>query len=95
MHIAHALLTAFFLVLVAISAAVVVSMVALALFDLCFGKKPSPARDEKDAIPPEQSKSTAIRSRAKPKPSLALARHRRPEPQLDCGPESQKVRHIW
>jgi hypothetical protein len=48
--IAEALLTATFLILVAASAAVVISMGALALFDLAFGKrKPSAVVEEKES----------------------------------------------
>jgi hypothetical protein len=39
MPIGHALLTLILLILVAVSAAVVASMVVLALFDLAFGKE--------------------------------------------------------
>ena len=46
MPIGHALLTSIFLILVAVSAALVASMVVLALFDLAFGKeKPSKAAE--------------------------------------------------
>jgi hypothetical protein len=50
MHIAHSLLTTFFLILIAVSAAVVVSIVVLALFDLGFGKKnPKVAEEIEDS----------------------------------------------
>ena len=66
MPIGHALLTSIFLILVAVSAAVVASMVVLALFDLAFGKeKPSKAaeiesgQDESKGGPLDPSKPSA------------------------------------
>jgi hypothetical protein len=93
MPIAYSLLTTFFLILIAVSAAVVVSIVVLALFDLGFGKK-NPAKVAEEM---ENSSSEPVRQRATtPKPKLlsALKLNRRSERQAGCGPESQKVRHV-
>jgi hypothetical protein len=92
MHIAHSLLTTFFLILIAVSAAVVVSIVVLALFDLGFGKK-----NPKVAEEIEDSSSEPVRQRAttsKPKLLSTLRLNRRSERQAGCGPESQKVRRF-
>jgi len=94
MPIGRALLTSIFLILVAVSAAVVASMVVLALFDLAFGKeKPSKAADiESGQL--EQSKPSAVKPTPEPRPLTALRRNRRNEAQASCGPESQRVRHL-
>ena len=101
MPIGHALLTSSFLILVAASAAVVGSIVALALFDLAFGKeKPLKAaeiesgQEEPKGGQLESSKPSAVRLMPKPRPLTALRRNRRNEAQAGCGPESQKVIHF-
>jgi len=101
MPIGHALLTSIFLILVAVSAAVVASMVVLAVFDLAFGKeKPSKAaeiesgQEETESGQLEQSKPSAAKPTPKPRPLTALRRYRRNEAQAGCGPESQRVRHL-
>ena len=95
MPIAHALLTAIFLILVAVSAAVVVSMAVLALFDLAFGKrKLSKVAEQIEDSQPEQSKPKAGESTPKPKLLTAFKRNRRSDPQAGCGPETQRVRHL-
>jgi len=101
MPIGHALLTSTFLILVAVSAAVVASMVVLALFDLAVRKeKPSKAaeietcQEEIESGQLEQSKPSAAKPMPKPRPLTALRRNRRNEAQAGCGPESQRVRHF-
>ena len=101
MPIGHALLTSSFLILVAVSAAVVGSIVALALFDLAFGKeKPSKAaeiesgQDESKGGPLDPSKPSAARPMLKPRPLTALRPNRRNEAQARCGSESQRVMHF-
>ena len=68
MPIGHALLTSIFLILVAVSAAVVASMVVLALFDLVFGKeKPSKAAEiESGQERSLRAANSSSRSRAPP-----------------------------
>jgi len=101
MPIGHALLTSIFLILVAVSAALVASMVVLALFDLAFGKnKPSKTteiesgQEESESGQLEQSKLSAAKATPKPRPLTAFRRNRRNEAQAGCGPESQRVRHF-
>ena len=65
MPIGHALLTSSFLILVAVSAAVVGSIVALALFDLAFGKeKPLKAAEIEAAKKSLRAVNPRRRSRA-------------------------------
>ena len=93
MHIAHSLLTTFFLILLAVSAAVVLSIVVLALFDIGFGKKnPSKVAEEIE----DNSSGPVMQRATTPKPKLlsALTLNRPSERQAGCGPESQKVRHV-
>ena len=98
MHIAHALLTAFFLILIAVSAAVVMSIAVLALFDLGFGKKkPSEVAEEIEDSSREPSRLRALTPKPKlPKPKLmsAFRLYKPSERQAGCGPESQRVRHL-
>ena len=101
MPIGHALLTSIFLILVAVSAVVVASMVLLALCDLAFGKeKPSKAakiesgQEESESGQLEQSEPSAAKPTPKPRPLTVLRRNRRNEAQAGCGPESQRVRHF-
>ena len=98
--IAEALLTATFLILLAASAAVVISMGALALFDLAFGKrKPSAVVEEKESsqleaegsqLEPEPPRTEA---KLKPKHFVADRPRSRAERTTGYGPESQRVRH--
>jgi hypothetical protein len=101
MPIGHALLTSSFLILIVASAAVVASIVALALFDLAFGKeKPSKAaeiqsgQEESKDGRLEPSKPSAAKPRPKPRPLTAPRLNRRNEAQAGCGPESQRVLHF-
>jgi hypothetical protein len=101
MPIGHALLTSIFLILVAVSAAVVASMVLLALFDLAFEKeKPSKAaeresgQEESESGQLEPLKPSAAKPMPKPRPLTVLRCNRRNEAQAGCGPESQRVRHF-
>ena len=101
MPIGHALLTSIFLILVAVSAVVVASMVLLALCDLAFGKeKPSKAakiesgQEESESGQLEQSEPSAAKPTPKPRPLTVLRRNRRNEAQAGCGPESQRIRHF-
>ncbi len=101
MPIGHALLTSIFLILVAGSAAVVASIVLLALFDLAFGKeKPSKAaeiesgQEENESGQLEQSEPSAAKPTPEPRPLAILRRNRRNEAQAGCGPKSQRVRHF-
>jgi hypothetical protein len=97
MHIAHAILTTFFLILLAVSAAVVLSIVVLALFDLGFGKKTTSIVKEIEDSSPEPSRQRATTPKPKlPKPKLltAFRLSRRSQRQPGCAPESQRVRHF-
>ena len=72
MPIGHALLTSVFLILVAVSAAVVASMVLLALFDRVFGReKPSKAADIESGQESLRAPNSSCRSRAPPSQRLS------------------------
>ena len=101
MPIGHALLTSTFLILVAVSVALVASIVVLALFDLAVRKeKPSKAaeiesgQEKSERGQLEPSKPSAAKPTSKPRPLTTLRRNRRNEAQAGCGPESQRVRHF-
>jgi hypothetical protein len=101
MPIGQALLTSIFLLLVAVSVAVVASMAVLALVDLAFGKKkPSKAagiesgQEETESGQLERSKPSAAKPTPKPRPLTTLRRNSRNEAQTGCGPESQRIRHL-
>ena len=83
MPAAHGLLTATFLILVAVSAAVVVSMVVLALFDLALGKKIVPVvaeKTESDEFEPlSKPEVGAVESKPKAKPLAAFGHAYRPK----------------
>ncbi|MGH6824867.1 hypothetical protein [Methyloceanibacter sp.] len=101
MPIAHGLLTATFLILVAVSAAVVVSMVVLALFDLALGKKTLPVVAEKtesdELEPPSKREVEAVESKPKPKPLAAFGHAYRAKepaaPKSRYDTQTQRVRH--
>ena len=101
MPIGHALLTSIFLILVAVSAAVVASMVrTCAVRSRLWKEKPSKAaeiesgQEESESGQLEQSEPSAAKPTPKPRPLTVLRRNRRNEAQAGCGPESQRVRHF-
>ena len=101
MPIGHALLTSIFLILVAVSAAVVGSMVVLGLFDLAVRKeKPSKAADietcqeETESGQLEQSEPSAAKPTPKPRPLTVLRRNGRNEAQAGCGPDQSLWRKL-
>lgn len=92
---AEALLIASFLILAAVSAAVVISMGALSLFDFAFGRKPAVVPVETDS-PPEQPFVPDAALEAKPKPKPLVAERRRwtaERTTTGYGSHSQRVRH--
>jgi hypothetical protein len=92
---AEALLIASFLILVAVSAAVVISMGALSLFDFAFGRKPAVVAVETDG-PPEQPFITDAVVKEKPKPKPLVADRRKwaaGRTTTGYGSHSQRVRH--
>jgi hypothetical protein len=91
MPVASGPVSAIFLILVAASMAVVVSMVVLALFDRAFPKKNPPVA--KDARNDEQLRSSKS-GKSKPKSSAAIKHHSRARYQAGCGPESQRIRNF-
>jgi hypothetical protein len=94
MPVASAPVSAIFLILVAASTAVVVSMVVLALFDRAFvKKKPLAAKKEKHEQPGSPQRTTGT-GRSKPKPSAALKHQIKARYQSGCGPQSQRVRNF-
>src|SRR5215475_6796810 len=101
MLIGHGPLTAVFLILVAVSATVVVSLAVLALFDLAFQKKkPSPTTDEAESVREHADSGElelmvgAAKLAPKPKPMVVYLSFRRIDRQTGCGPDSQRVRHF-
>jgi len=97
----HALIVAFFLILVATSAAVAGSMIVLALLDLAFGKKSTPSLVadvvESDQLsPPAKLKSPVPGSNPKIKllgaPGGGYRTKRKANP--GYGPQTQRVIHL-
>ena len=72
MPIGHALLTSIFLILVAVSAVVVASMVLLALCDLAFGKE-KPSKAAKIESGQEESESGQLEQLAERRQTNAQA----------------------
>jgi hypothetical protein len=94
MPVPSAPVSAIFLVLVAASTAVVVSMVVLALFDRAFVKSKSPAAKEEKHEQPGSPKRTTGMGKSKPEP-WALRKHQsRVRYQAGCGPQNQRVRNF-
>jgi hypothetical protein len=92
MSVASGPVTAIFLILVATSMAVVLSMIVLALFDRAFKKKSAVAKDENQASGlPERM--TVIR-RATAKSFAVLRHHSKVRHQSGCGPQTQRVRNV-
>ena len=89
MPVASTPVSAIFLILVAASTAVVMSMVVLALFDRAFVKKKPPA-----ARQPGSPKRTTGIGRSKPKPSAVLKHQSKVRYQAGCGPQNQRVRNF-
>lgn len=98
MHISidSGLLSAIFLILITVSAAVVASMVALALFDRAFiRKKPSIVAEDSESERPDEAPPTHRMTRhLRVKPLVAPRRNRRADPQAGFGPDTQKVRRL-
>jgi hypothetical protein len=101
MMMLHGPIVAFFLILVATSAAIVGSMIALALLDLVFGKKSTPSLVadvvENDRLPPPaEPKSQGARSKPKIKvlgaPAGGYRTKRKANP--GYGPHTQRVIHL-
>jgi hypothetical protein len=95
MMMVNALLAAF-LILVAASAAVVISMGALALSDVIFGKrKPAVVAAETDStqLEPPIQRDSAAEAKLKPKAFVSDRRRRRAERTTGYGSHSQRVRH--
>jgi hypothetical protein len=93
MSVASGPISAIFLILVATSMAVVVSMIVLALFDRAFNKKPSAAKDESHKAS-ELPERMTVKSRAKTKSFAALRHHSKVRHQSGCGPQTQRVRNF-
>jgi hypothetical protein len=94
MPVASAPVSAIFLILVAASTAVIVSMVVLALFDRAFVKKKPPAAKEQKHEQPGSPKRTTGMGRSKLKPSAVLKHQSKVGYQAGCGPQSQRVRNF-
>ena len=96
----HALIVAFFLILVATSAAVAGSMIVLALLDLAFGKKSTPSLVvdvvEIDQLTPPERKSPVAGSKPKIKPLGAFGGGYRAKRKANpgYGPQTQRVIHL-
>jgi len=97
----NAPIVAFFLILVATSAAVVGSMIVLALLDLAFGKKSTSSLvadvvENDQLTPPAEPTSRAARSKPKIKslaPPVGGYRTKR-KPTPGYGAQSQRVAHL-
>ena len=85
--------SAIFLILVATSMAVVVSMIVLALFDSAYKKKRPAAKDESHKAS-ELPERMTVTSRAKPKSFAALRHPSKVRRQSGCGPQTQRVRNL-
>ena len=98
MPVASGPVSAIFLILVAASMAVAVSMVVLALFDRAFVKKKAPAAKapaaEEQHEQPESPKRATGMARSKPKASVVLRHQSKARYQSGCGPQSQRVRNF-
>jgi predicted membrane protein len=89
-------LLAAFLILVAASAALVISIGALALFDVIFGKrKPAVVAAETDStqLEPPTQRNSAAEAKLKPKAFVSVRRRRRAERATGYRSHSQRVRH--
>jgi hypothetical protein len=94
MPVASAPVSAIFLILVAASAAVAVSMVVLALFDHAFAKKKPLAAKELNREQLVSPKRATGMGRSKPKPSAVLRPHSKARHQAGCGPETHRIRNF-
>jgi hypothetical protein len=94
MPVASAPVSAIFLILVAASTAVVVSMVVLALFDRALVKSKPPATKEQKHEQPGSPQWTTGMGRSKPKPSAVLKHQSKVRYQSGCGPQNQRVRNF-
>jgi hypothetical protein len=91
----NALLAAF-LILVAASAAVVISMGALGLSDVIFGKrKPAVLAGDTHTtqLEPPTQRDSAAEAKFKPKAFVSVRRRQRAERATGYGSDSQRVRH--
>jgi hypothetical protein len=89
-------LLASFLILVAVSAAVVISMGALALSDIIFGKKKLPvvaAGTESTQLEAAPQRDSAAEAKLKPRAFVSDRRRWRTERATGYGSHSQRVRH--
>ena len=89
-------LLASFLILVAVSAAVVISMGALALSDIIFGKKKLPvvaAGTESTQLEAPPQRDSAAEAKLKPRAFVSDRRRWRTERATGYGSHSQRVRH--
>ena len=93
MSVASGPVSAIFLILVATSMAVVVSMIVLALFDSAYKKKRPAAKDERHKAS-ELPERMTVTSRAKPKSFAALRHPSKVRHQSGCGPQTQRVRNF-
>ena len=94
MSVASGPVTAIFLILVATSMAVVMSMIVVALFDRVVKKKSAAAKDENQKASGLPERMMVIR-RANVK-GFAVLRHpsKVPHHQSGCGPQTQRVRNF-
>jgi hypothetical protein len=95
----HALIVAFFLILVATSAAVAGSMIVLALLDLAFGKKSTPSLVvdvvEIDQLTlPAEPKSPVAKPKFKPLGALGGGYRAKRKANPGYGPQTQRVIHL-
>ena len=93
MSVASGPVTAIFLILVATSMAVVMSMIVLALYDRAFKKKSAAAKDENQKASGLPERMIVIR-RAKAKSFAVLRHHSKVRHQSGCGPQTQRVRNF-
>jgi hypothetical protein len=94
MSVASGPVSAIFLILVATSMAVVVSMIVVALFDRAFKQKPSAAKDQNHK-PSELPERMPVINRAKAAKSFpAFGYHSKVRHQSGCGPQTQRVRNF-
>jgi hypothetical protein len=94
MSVVSAPVSAIFLILVAASTAVVVSMVVLALFDRAFVKKKSLAAKEVNDEQQGSPERMTGKGRSKPKSSAVLRHHSKARYQSGCGPQTQRMRNF-